>query len=206
MIDLDDFLPEINPKAPGVPAPAAYKAILQACDELCTRTLKWKYSDTVPVIDLDDIEFFPPDQTVLVDFESILWNDEPLTPKTTAWMDQCMCGWRRGAIVGAPRYFSQITPNSFRVAPIENGLLTVNAFLKPSMDADQVADFLYVDHHELVAWGALGRLLVTPDQPFTDPATGAMYLARFAQKLDSIAFTGFTGQQRAPLRTRGQYM
>jgi hypothetical protein len=206
MIDLDDFLPEINPKAPGCPAPAAYKAILQACDELCTRTRQWRYSDTVPVNDLDEIEFSPPEQAVLVDFESVLWGDIPLEPKTTAWLDQCMRGWRRGAIEGGPRFFSQLTSNMLRITPVDTGMLTINAILKPAMDADQVPDFLYVQYHEIVAWGALGRILATPDQPFTDFNVGAAYLAAFAQKLDAIAWKGATGQQRAPLRTRGQYM
>lgn len=206
MKDLDSFLPEINPKAPGCPAPSAYKAILQACDELCTRTKLWRSCDTVPINSLDEVEFWPVDGAVLVDFESVLFNDVSLEPKTVKWMDQCMRGWRRGSIEGLPRFYTQLNMNSLRIAPIDNGLLTINSFLKPSMDADQVPDFLFDQYHEIIAWGALGRLLSTPGQPFTDVNMGAAYLVLFQQKLDSIAWKGTTGQQRTTLRTRGQYM
>lgn len=206
MRDLDDFLLEINPKAPGCPAPAAYQAILQACDDLCVRTKTWRYSDDIIISGTDEIDFFPPSGAVLIDFESVLFGDTPLEAKTIKWMDQCMRGWRRGTIEGVPRFYTQLDMNTLRIAPIDNGTLTVNCWLKPAMDADQVPDFLFEQWHEVIAWGALGRILSTPNQPFTDVQMGAAYLAAFMQKLDGIAFKGTTGQQRAPLRTRSQFM
>lgn len=206
MIDLDAFLPEISPKAPGAPIPAVFVAIRQACDDICTRSRQWKYSDEVAVQDLNELDIPVPDQAVLVDFESVLFNDIPLTSKTTTWMDQSMRGWRRGAIEGQPRFYTQLDVNSMRVAPVDNGILSVNMIVKPSMDADQVPDFLFTLYHELVAWGALGRLLSTPDQPFTDMATGASYLQLVEQKMNALAWRGVTGQQRAPVRSRGNYM
>lgn len=206
MIDLDAFLPEINPKAPGVPAPSAYKAILQACDELCTRTRQWRYSEEIAVQDVGEIDLSIPDQAALIDFESVLFNNRPLDPKTTKWMDQCMRGWRRGAIDGVPRYFTQTDVGSLRIAPVDTGMLLVNSILKPSMDADQVPDFLFNLYHEVISWGALGRLLSTPGQPFTDMAVGAAYLGAFSRKLDALAWKGTTGQQRAPLRSQASYM
>lgn len=206
MIDLDAFLPEINPKAPGVPAPAAYLAIRQACDEICTKSRLWRYSEEVAVQDLNELQISIPDQASLIDFESVLFNDRLLEPKTAQWMDQCMRGWRRSSIEGQPRFYTQLDVGALRIAPVDNGLLLVNAILKPSMDADQVPDFLFTLYHELVAWGALGRLLSTPEQPFTDMATGGSYLGMVMQKLDALAWEGTTGQQRAPLRSRAQYM
>jgi hypothetical protein len=206
MIDLDAFLPEISPKAPGAPAPAAYKAILQACDDICTRSRQWRYSDEIPVQDVNEMDIPIPDQATLVDFESVLFNDRPLESKTVQWMDQCMRGWRRGTIEGQPRFYTQLLPGSLRIAPVDTGLLLVNMILKPSMDADQVPTFLFELHHELVAWGALGRLLSTPDQPFTDVTMGAAYFGLVDQKLGALAWRGATGQQRAPVRSRSDYM
>jgi hypothetical protein len=117
-----------------------------------------------------------------------------------------MRGGRKGAIEGQPRFYTQLLPGSLRVAPVDSGMLVVNMILKPSMDADQVPDFLLNQYHELVAWGALGRLLSTPDQPFTDVAMGAAYLSMAEQKLGALSWRGVTGQQRAPVRTRGNYM
>lgn len=206
MIDLDDFLPEILPKAPGAPAPAVYKAILAACDEFCTRTKLWRYSEDLVINSTDEIDFYPPSDTVMVDIESVFFNDLPLESKPVDWLDMAMRGWRRGLIEGFPRFFAQTSMNTLRITPIDNGVLTVNVFLKPGMDAEQVEDFLFTQYHEVIAWGALGRLLATPNQPFTDVNASNGYMMSFEGRLNSLAFKGVTGQQRAPLRSRATYM
>lgn len=205
MIDLDAFLPLINPKAPGCPAPSAYIAIRQAAIQICERSRAWRESAEMVVNDLDDINFTVPDGSVLLDFESVLFNDIKLEAKPASWMDQCMRGWRRGSITGYPRFFTQMKFGTLRVAPIENGILTVNFWLKPTTDCDQLPDFLLDQYSEMLAWGALGRILSTPDQPFTDFNTGAAYLGAFEQKLASLAFKGATGQQRARIRSRSHF-
>lgn len=205
MIDIEDFRQFIAPKAPGAPIPSVNLAIRQAAIAICERGRQWRFTDTIPVLDLDDIDFAPPDGSVVMDYESILFNDVALEPKTAVWMDKCMRGWRRGTITGYPRFYSQMSMGTLRIAPIENGLLTVACTLKPTMDADQLPAFLMQQHAELLTWGALGRLLSTPDQPFTDFNTGAAYLGAFEQKLQSLAFKGSSGQQRARPRVRGNY-
>lgn len=212
MIDIEDFLPQINPKAPGVPLPTARQAILQAAMQICERSRLWKHSVELVVNDLDDIAFTPPEGAVLLDYESILFRATPdgcdidLEAKTSDWMDRCMRGWRRGSIPGYPKYFSQTSIGTLRIAPIENGFVTINMTLKPTIDADQLPDFLMQQYGEMVAWGALGRILSTPDQPFTDFAAGAAYLQAFEQKLASLSFKASSGQQRARVRTKANYM
>lgn len=206
MIDLDEFMPQIAPKAPACPVPSAHVAILQTASDLCARTKLWRHSDQCYVNDLDDIQFTPPDGSVVVDFESVLFNDAELEPKTAKWMDQCMRGWRHGDIPGYPKYFSQTNFGNLRIAPIEIGMVTINAFIKPAMNAEQLPDFLFQQYGELIAWGALGRILSTPDQPFTSFEAGSAYLQAYEQKLQSLMFKSTTGQQRARMRTRAYYV
>jgi hypothetical protein len=205
MTDLDDFLPYIMPKAPGCPTPTAHIALRQAAMEFCARTKLWRDSATFLMSGLDDIHFNPPDGAVLIDFESVLFNDVPLEAKTAAWMDQCMRGWRRGTIEGYPRFFAQTNMGTLRVAPIDTGVLTVNYWLKPTIEADQLPDFLLDQYAETIAWGALGRILSTPEQPFTDFNTGAAYAAAFEQKIASQSFKVAGGQQRARVRSKAQF-
>lgn len=206
MIDLDDFLPQILPKAPGCPVPTAHQAILQAASDLCARTKLWRHSDESYVNDLDDIAFTPPEGSLVVDFESVLFNDTPLEAKTAKWMDGCMRGWRRGNIAGYPKYFAQTNFGTLRIAPIEIGMVTINAWLKPTMDADQLPDFLFQQYSELIAWGALARILSTPEQPFTDFNTGTSYFGALEAKVASLMFKSTQGQQRARVRVRGSYI
>lgn len=205
MTDLDDFLPFIMPKAPGCPTPTAYIALRQAAMEFCARTKLWRDSVTLLVSDLGDIVFNPPDGAVLIDFESVLFNDIPLEAKTAEWMDKCMRGWRRGSIEGYPRFFSQTNMGTLRIAPIDTGVLTVNYWLKPTVESDQLPDFLLDQYSEVMAWGALGRILSTPEQPFTDFNAGAAYLSAFEQKIASQSFKVAGGQQRARVRSRASY-
>lgn len=206
MIDIDEFLPLILTKAPGCPYPSARIAVIQAANDICERSRLWKYTDTMYVQDESDIDFTPPDGSLVLDFETILFGDQVLTPKTTEWMDQCMRGWRRGTIAGYPKYFTQTNVGTLRIAPLENGEITISCTLRPSQDAEQLPDFLYQQYSEMIAWGALARILSTPEQPFTDFGMGAQYLGAFNMKLDSLSFKEAKGQQRARLRTRGKYM
>ena len=140
-----------------------------------------------------------------MDFDSILFGDEKLEGKTPEWMDRCMRGWRRGSIQGYPKYFTQMNIGTLRISPLENGALTISCTLKLAPDADEVPDFIYQQFSEMVAWGALARILSTPEQPFTDFGMGAQYLGAFNMKLDSLSFKEAKGQQRARLRARAHY-
>lgn len=206
MIPLDAFLPEIRSKAPGCPDPASFLAIRQACDEICRRAKLWRYSTTAPIDNDGTVDFDVPDQAQLVDFESVQFNDCNLQPKDIAWLDRCMRGWRQGKIDGIPRFYTQLCVDSLTVTPIETGILNINMLLKPSMDCDEVPDFLFTQYHELVAWGALARLLQTPNQPFTDVQMGAAYAQAFDQKVGAEMWKTVSGQERAPIRQRGQFM
>lgn len=207
MIDLDDFLPLISPKAPGCPVPAARIAILQAAAAICEKSRLWKHTETIPVLTLADIDLTPPEGSIVLDYDAVLFNDIPLEAKTTQWMDQCMRGWRRGDISGYPRFYTQTNVGTLRIAPMENGLLTICVTLKPDQQmAEQLPDFLFQQYGELLAWGALGRLLTTPDQPFTNEAMGVAYLADFESRLSSLAYKSTTGQQRSRPRVKSTFM
>ena len=205
MIAIDDFLTLILPKAPGCPYPTARIAIIQAANDICERSNLWKHTETAYVQDESDIEFAPPNGAIVMDFESILFGDQKLEGKTPDWMDRCMSGWRRGGIQGYPKYFTQMNIGTLRIAPLENGELTITCTLKLAADADEVPDFIYQQFSEMVAWGALARILSTPEQPFTDFGMGAQYLGAFNMKLDSLSFKEAKGQQRARYRARAHY-
>lgn len=205
MIDIDDFLPLIMPKAPGCPYPTARIALVQAANDMCMKARLWKHTEALYIQDESDIEFSPPTGSVVMDFETILFGNCKLEPKTVEWMDRCMRGWRRGTIEGYPRFFTQTNIGTLRISPIDAGELTITCTLKLAPDADQLPDFMYQQYSEMLAWGALARILSTPDQPFTDFGMGASYLGAFNMKLDSLAFKGSTGQQRARIRARAHY-
>jgi len=205
MKPLDAFLTSINPYAPGVAIPTAYFAIRQAAIEFCERTRLWRYEDDF-TIGPDAEAICTPYGSVLLDIERVNFNGDPLVPQTAAWLDERIKGWRTGEVSGVPQYFSQIELNTLRIAPSANGTVNISVWLKPSQDCQDLPDFLADQYREVIAHGALGRILMMPSQPFTNGDLGAGFLSSFERKLTELSGKGITGQQRARVRTRANFM
>ena len=208
MIELDAFLPNIRLYAPGVADPTAYFAIRQAAIEFCERSRTWRYEDEFGVSVSDSEAIYAPPKSVILDIDSVWFNGEKLTAKTPNQLDKLLPTWRSGAAkaTSKPLYVTQTELNTIQIVPFQAGKVKLSLFLKPAQNADELPDFLADQHRETIAWGALGRLLLIPNQSFTNPEMGAAFGQMFQQKLDGKSTLGFTGQQRAPVRTRASFL
>jgi hypothetical protein len=206
MKPLDAFLGKINPYAPGCAIPTAYSAIRDAAIEFCERTRLWRYEDEFAV-SADEAECIAtPVGSVLLDIERAWFDGARLTPATVDLLDKHMDGWRDGSLTGQPQYISQIELNTLRLIPAQAGTVKLSLWLKPSQDCLDLPDFLADQYREVIAHGALGRLLMMPGQPYTNADLGAGFLASFERKLVGLSGKGVTGQQRARVRTKATYM
>lgn len=208
MTELDAFLPNIRLYAPGVADPTAYFAIRQAAIEFCERTRAWRFDDEFNIT-VDDAEgLLAPSGAVVHDIEGVWFDGTKLKPKTPGQLDTLVPAWRSGATKSEskPKYVTQTAPNTIVLVPFQPGRVKLSIFLKPAQDADELPDFLADQHREAIAWGALGRILLIPNQSFTNPDMGAAFGQAFQQKLDGKSTLGFTGQQRAPVRTRASFL
>jgi hypothetical protein len=202
MKELDLFMPHILPFAPGCAEPTAFYGIRQAAIDFCERTRLWRYEDEFTVsTDLSEA-IMAPYGAVVHEIEQVLFDGQPLEPKTTQWLDQRQIGWRAGSLSGRPNYVTQTAPDTLQVVPAYAGTVNLSLWLKPSQDCDELPDFMVDQYRETIAHGALGRILITPNQSFTSLDLAAIFAQRFAMKIDSLSTKGSTGQQRAPLRTR----
>lgn len=206
MKPLDDILPGIMPYAPGCAAPTAYFAIRQAAIEFCERTRLWRYEDEFAVNAAIDEPIMAPSGAVIHEIEAVRFDGDELCPQTVAWLDQHCAGWRASDYSGTPSYVTQTDPNTIRIVPLGTGTVSVSLWLKPAQDADELPDFLVDQYREVIAHGALVRILSIPNQSFSDPNMAIMFGQGFQGRLDSLSAKGFTGQQRAPMRTRGSFL
>ena len=206
MSSLDTFLSSIRPWAPGVPDPTAYKAIRNAAIEFCERTRLWKYEDAFDVTEADcDSGIFTPSGTQLHDIEIVLFDGRELSPQATRDLDRLLPKWRTDGLTGVPSYYTQIDQNSLRILPASEGSLYLCLRLKPALDATDIPDFIANEYREVIAWGALGRILTIPGQSYSNPDLGTFYAQKFTERLDRLSTKGTTGQQRAPKRSRGRF-
>lgn len=208
MKSLDEFLPNIRMYAPGVADPTAYFAIRQAAIEFCERTRAWRYADEFDV-KIDDAEgLYAPSSSVIHEIDNVWFDGVKLTPKTPEQLDTLVSDWRSGAArpTGQPNYVTQLEQNTITLVPFGAGTVKLALFLKPSQDADDLPDFLADQHRETIAWGALARILLIPNQSFTSPEMGSAFGQAFQGKLDGKSNLGITGQQRAPVRTKASFI
>ncbi len=206
MVDLSVFLPHIRQYAPGVSVPTAYFGSRQAAIDFCHRTKMWRYEDDFDVSASDSEDISTPIDSVLLDLEAVYFDGNKLTPKTPGWLDENARGWRTGELIGGPSQFvTQTEPNTIRLVPGADGHVNIYAWLKPSQDAEQLPQFLGDQYRETIAHGALARILMMPNMPFTNPNQGAAFAVLFNGALDTFQNKGIVGQQRARPRVKASF-
>ena len=204
MTDLDVFLPYIMPYAPGCSEPMANQAIITAAREFCQRTRLWRSDDKFALSDDCNI-VCAPDGADVYEIEHARFDGRPLEPIGYAELNREFPNWRTYD-GGQPKWISQLEHDAVIVAPYTAGTLELGLLLVPSEGADQLPDFLAKHYRQVIAWGALREIMLIPNQSFTSPDGAALYGARFEQKVDSLFDRNIKGQQRAPARTRAQFM
>lgn len=207
MKDLDEFLPNIRMYAPGVADPTAYFAIRQAAIEFCERTRMWRYDDEFEIAADDNEGLFAPSNAVIHEIEEVWFEGVKLRRVTPAKLDDLIPGWRSDDTkpTGTPSYVTQTAPNEIILVPFGTGTVKLTLFLKPAQDADEVPDFLADQYRETIAFGALSRILLIPNQSFTNAEMGAAFGQAFQSRIDGKSTKGSAGQQRAPTRTRASF-
>lgn len=215
--DIRDFLRYIIPHASACPDPVAEFLLRQAAIEFCERTKCWRQEATIAV---DEQEEVPAAHTwaQIHQIERATFDGRDLTP--VPYIDAHLPGLYGAQAENVPRYITQVNPGSVVIAPYKAGTLRLSMILKPQegvslggtlgdplKDAKNVVPPFLFDHHaSAIADGALARILMLPEQPFTDPGKAALCQARFDAAIGEAASRFQRGQQNAPLRTRARWM
>lgn len=206
MKDIDEFMQGIAPYAPGCAAPTAYFGIRQAAIEFCARTRLWRHKASVAITANTAAVIPVPTDAVLHRFERVLFDGQPLDPKTPAWLDENAHGWRDGELEGQPAYVTQLEPGTMLLVPGADGTASVSISLKPSQSAMELPDFMVNEYRSVICTGALAHILAIPGQPFTNVNLAMTYAQGFQAQVDSLATIAQSGQQGGRTRTKAQFM
>lgn len=199
MVSLMEFLPRVMPFVPGCAEPTAEQYVREAAIEFCRRTKAWREADEFDITPTTLELVCVPPYADLHEIEDMRFDGRPL--KAVSWPTV----WRdHGA--GPPRTFSQVGLNGIRIDPPGTGKLQVSMFLKPSDKADYLPDILLHHFAQVIADGALARILMLPDKPYTNPQSAAAFGAAFQGQCDSNFDLSTRGQQRAPARVRASFL
>lgn len=204
MTDLEAFLPQVMPYAPGCPEPTALAAIVKSAQDFCERTRLWRDQDQFTVTPTSCNVVCVPDGADLFEIEQATLNGYMLEPISQADLNSRLPDWRtREETQG--RWITQTEPGSVMVVPRSTGTLFLATVLRPANDAEQLPDFIAQHYLRVIADGALAEILMTPGQPFTAPDRAQFYSMRFEQRLGELSTRSIQGQQRARLRTKASW-
>lgn len=206
MRDLDVFLPKILPSAMGVSEPTALDAVRDTIAEFCKRTRLWRFDEEFDVSTADSQAIAAPYGALLLDIERVNFNGCKLDPTSTQWLDSHVCDWRTADPSGNPKWYTQTTPGTITLVPAAAGTVRVWATLQLSQDAEQAPDFIADEHRETIAHGALGRILMLPGKPYSNPSLAQARQALFERDIDGLKSKVIRGQQRASVGSRAQFL
>lgn len=202
--DIDDLLPEVLIYAPKVPHIVAFRFIREIAKEFCQRTRLWRAQDEFEVTAPESEGITTISDANIFEVEWAELEDIALEPVKPSWLDQNVPLWQTLENETA-KYVTQLSPNTLTVVPKATGTLKLRLVLEPSRKAMTLPDFMVEQHGTLIGRGAAARIMLTPDQDYTNPNLGAAMNAEFKADLDRLAVKAVKGQQRAPLRTKGSF-
>lgn len=204
-ISYSAFLPYVLPYASHVLEDQAVAAIRNACIDFCAGSLLLQEDldpqDVVAGQSVYSVEGSGQTCQVL----SMYYLGRRLERKSELELQRLYTrDWQ--SLVGAPRYWTQFNLDEVVLAlkPAEDrpAALTGRIAYRPKRSSTTVDARLFEQYLDAVAAGALSRLLVTPEQPYTDPRMAREYEQRFQAATSQARSFVNGGMNHAPMRVR----
>lgn len=215
--NLSDLLPYVMPYCEGCPQFHAERMIREATIQFCEISRAWRHTISV-TLSAQDQAITLPQYTALHEIEAATWEGRALTPVSFIDADPDQLTGQTSA--GSPSQITALDPGKLSIYPYAAGTVRVALFLKPARgqalgtdpdepmhDAYNVApSFIVEDHAELIADGALSRILMMPNKPYSDPQKAMLLAAKFKMDCDAAATRYLKGKHKAPMRTKARWM
>ncbi len=214
---LSVLLGYVTPHVPACPDPTIEFNLRLAAIEFCERTRCWRHLSEV-TLTAETRTLSAPAFTTVHEIEQATFDGKPLTP--ISFTDSAHEGLTGTVTESTPIYVTQVDPGQITVIPFIPGTLRVSVFLKPqhgsmfglnplnplSDPLNVVPPFMVTQHAEALAHGALARLFALPGEEWTDEARAGAYRQMFDTAIGQKMGANLRGQQRAPIRTKPQWM
>lgn len=207
---LSDFLPQVLTHVPGCIDLLAKNAVLEAAIEFCERT---KVNDealaAIDVLaDTGTYNLTAPASTEIVEILSVKHDGESLDPTSRAALDADRPDWETDTDTPLA-YFSDPGRTTVTLGPTPDadlvGGLVVRAAVRPARTATTIDDFLYNQHLQAIAHGALARLFAMAKKEWTSAAKSKEHRDAFDLQISNATVKRAKGHVNAPLRTTPYY-
>lgn len=204
MTTLTQFLPYVLPYVLGCPDSMALQVLRSVCIDFCTTSCLVQSAELQNVVaGTQDYDIDLPTGTNLARVLAVFLGDKSLRPRS---LESITSGT---ALIGtdgpdtpetnAPRVFFQKTPSAQAISlypiPAEDkakGLL-IRAAYAPARSALSVADELFDDWAEVLAAGAISRLMAMNEQTFSNAKLADVYANQYNAGVRSASIQARAG-------------
>lgn len=203
---LDDVLPHL---AADPSDPVTLAAIKRAAIEFCRKSWVWHHLPDPQNLRAGTAEYDldPPAGADIATVIDVQVGNVPLTPKSIAWLNANLPGWRTTAATS--KHYTQVDTDQVILAPLPADNLTqgllMTVALQPSQSATGLPKWLATQYLYAIADGAIARLMLMPGKPWTDLPNGADHRARFEAAFNDAREAAVSALGRAAVRTTSQH-
>lgn len=200
----EDWYPFVLPRAPLCPEDTADHHLRLACIRFCCRTSVW-VEELAPIVADGGSEFELP-AVPQAELHRLLactvdgGDVHHLLDETSARRHR-----RDGSCATVASVNRERTRLNIQPAPRAGVPIVAEWVLKPSMRATEVPDFLFDDHAQAIAHGALATLLLLKQAEWYDAEQAAVSGASFNAAVNAAALQAAGGYAGARQRVRAHF-
>lgn len=200
--------PLVIAEAPDIPVPVIDTYLILAARELCNESRVWKTDVTFSVTGAATYTpALPADAEIAEPTSAAIYLSSTAvstTPKfkTSAQLDMLDPLWR--SRTGNPTWFTLPAFNTIQLVPNPptGGSITVPLALRPTLTATTIDDRVGNRFNEVLAHGALGKLLLMNRRSWYNPQGAAYFSTLFAEEKNHAETVGADGYARAARKVR----
>lgn len=209
-IKYSEMLDEVLPSLSADPSdPVTENAIKRSVIDFCARSWVWRHlPDPLDVSAGEaayDIEL--PAGSDVAALMNVAIDGFPLVNKSVDWLDASYPGWR--TTTGTPQYYTQIDTEQLILACVPDtngtGALSLTLSLQPSQSATSFPKWIFNQFLYTLVDGAMAKLLLMPNKPWTDLGNGQMRLESYDRGIANARASASIGLARAPLRAKSHH-
>lgn len=207
VVPYETFLPYVIPYAPHCLEDQAVLAVRSACIDFCrdTQLLQEDLDPFSAQAGVANYELYTTGASLVTQVLALYYLTRKLERKSPMEL-QSMYSRNWQSITGTPQVFTMPTQTSVTVVPYPEetvaGAFSGRIAVVPSRASTGVDSVLFERYVDAIAAGALARLKMTPDQPYTDLPGAQLQWGLFRSSCAATRSFVNGGMNRASMRVR----
>ena len=208
-VSVDQWFPDVVPAAQLCPNPIIRREIVNACRDLCDRTMLWVSKlDPIDVV-ADEAEYqLATSGAEIAGVDRAKFNGKTIYPVSETALDEDesqddKTSWRDKTTDIPERYFVTFEKKLRLVyipdANLPSGL-EVWVYTIPLISATAVPTFLWENFKDMITDGAKGRLKAISDMPWSDMELAGAFLGSYEAQMTKAKQKKYQGFQRVKTR------